>query len=225
MRHDLLGVTGQTADVRRTSPLHYVLRLASERVELTVTWRRRHNGAWKSNSSTLVVDGTPRELARDLADFARIWNDPDVLSRPNGRSEIPELTPVSDETQLPDTVRRALDAMRESARRKSGDDSVNVFAAATDHGYIIQIAGSQATVHLQFTPARRSPGSWTLDPRHSFRVYDTNGMDTTNRFAGNLMSAMAALFGVGAAPAVLTQIGQASVTNSVQTRRHAVIRN
>ncbi|MFE7332309.1 hypothetical protein ACFU8W_47155 [Streptomyces sp. NPDC057565] len=226
MRDDLLEATGQTAEVHRTSPLHYVLRLASERVDLTITWRRHHSGAWRWNTSTLTVDGTPWELARDFDDFVCIWNDPEVLSRPGSRSEIPELTPVSDEAQLPDVVRRALDNMREAVRRK-GTGSVNAFAAATESGYTVQISGPKGTLHLHYTPSRRSPGTWTLAPSHAFRMYDTNGMDCTSKFGGNLMTVMADMFGLSAAPAVPGQTGharQASVNNSVQVRRHTVIR-
>ncbi|TLS46021.1 hypothetical protein FE633_10720 [Streptomyces montanus] len=227
MRDDLLEATGQTADIRRTSPLHYLLRLASERVELTVTWRRNHRGTWKWSTSTLTVDGTPRELARDFDDFVRIWNDPDVLSRPGGRSELPELTPVSDETQLPDRVRQTLDNTRDTARRKDTDSNINAFAAATDSGYTIQLSGPKGTLHIHYTPSRRTPGSWALAPRHPFRMYDTNGMDRTSKFGGDLSTAMADMFGLSAAPAVPGQTGhtrQASVTNSVQVRRHTVIR-
>lgn len=44
MRDDLREATGQTAEIRRTSPPHYLLVLTSERVELTITWRRNHSG-------------------------------------------------------------------------------------------------------------------------------------------------------------------------------------
>ncbi|MEU5242228.1 hypothetical protein ACH4UR_37230 [Streptomyces lydicus] len=227
MREELLEATKQIAEIRRTTPLHYELRLASERVDLTIIWRRHYSGAWRWNTSTLTVDGTPRERARDFDDFVRIWTDPDVLSRPNGRSEIPDLTPMSDETQLPDMVRRALDTMRDSARRKGTDSTINAFAAATDSGYTIQMSGPKGTLHLNFKPARRSPESWTLAPRHAFQVFDANGMDCTSKFRGNLMSAMTDMFGFSAVPAARGKAGharQASVTNSVQVRRHTVIR-
>jgi hypothetical protein len=227
MRRNLCEATGQTAEVRRISPLHYLLVLPSERVELTITWRRNHRGSWKWNSSTLTVDGTSRELARDFDDFVRIWKDPDVLSRPDGRSEIPALTPVEDETQLPDMVRQALDRMRNSAERKGGEGNVRVFAAATDTGYTVQVSGPKGTLHLHYTPCRHSPGAWTLAQRDGFRMFDKNGMDSTKKFAGNLMAALADMFGISSAPTVPGQTGQArqaSVSNSVLVRRHSVIR-
>ncbi|MFE9252839.1 hypothetical protein [Streptomyces sp. NPDC007088] len=227
LRDELREATGQNADVRRTSPLHYLLVLTSERVELTITWRRNYRGFWKWNNSTLTVDGTPRELARDFDDFVHIWKDPDVLSRPDGRSEIPALTPVEDETQLPDTVRQPLDRMRKSAQRKAGEGNVRAFAAATDTGYTIQLAGPKGTLHLHYRPARRAYESWVLAPRNGFAMFDLNGMDSTKKFAGNLMVALADMFGISAAPDVPGQTGharQATVSNSVRARRHAVIR-
>lgn len=200
MRHDLREATGQTADIRRTSPLHYLLVLTSERVELTITWRRNHRGSWKWNNSTLTVDGTARELARDFDDFVHIWKDPDVLSRPGGRSEIPALTPVEDETQLPGTVRQALDRMRKSAERKAADANVRAIAAATDTGYTIEVTGPKGTLHLHYTPFRDSADTWVLDRRGGLRMFDVNGMDRTKKFAGNLMAALADMFGLGAAP-------------------------
>ncbi|MFJ5952627.1 hypothetical protein [Streptomyces noursei] len=226
-RHELREATGQTAEVQRTSPLHYLLVLTSKRVELTLTWRRNYRGSWKWNSSTLTVDGTPRELARDLDDFARIWKDPDVLSRPGGRSEVPALTPVADEAQLPSMVRRSLDRMRSHAERKTSDGSVQIIAAATGTGYTIELAGLRGTIHLRYAPRRRPAGAWDLDERNGFRAFDANGMDATKKFAGNVMAALADLFGLGAAPAVPGQTGQArqaSVNNSVRARRHSVIR-
>ncbi|MFH0245961.1 hypothetical protein ACGRHY_26900 [Streptomyces sp. HK10] len=226
-RNELREATGQTAEIQRTSPLHYRLVLTSERVELTLTWRRNYRGSWKWNNSTLTVDGTARELARDLDDFTRIWKDPDVLSRPGARSEVPSLTPVADEAQLPGMVRRSLDRMRSHAERKANDGSVQVIAAATDTGYTIELASPRGTLHLRYAPRRRPAGAWDLDERNGFQVFDANGMDTTKKFAGNLMAALADLFGLGAAPAVPGQTGQArqaSVNNSVRVRRHSVIR-
>lgn len=226
-RHELREATGQTAEIQRTSPLHYLLVLTSERVELTLTWRRNYRGSWKWNSSTLTVDGTPRDLARDLDDFARIWKDPDVLSRPGGRSEVPALTPVADEAQLPGMVRQSLDRMRSHAERKASDGSVQVIAAETDTGYTIELASPRGTLHLRYAPRRRPAGAWDLDKRNGFRMFDANGMDATKKFAGNVMAALADLFGLGAAPAVPGQTGQArqaSVNNSVRVRRHSVIR-
>ncbi|MGC5263911.1 hypothetical protein ACPXCO_23110 [Streptomyces cyaneofuscatus] len=227
MRHDLWEATGQTADIQRTSPLHYLLLLTSERVELTITWRRNYRGSWKWNNSTLTVDGTPREIARDFEDFVRIWKDPDVLYRPGGRSEIPALTPVEDETQLPGGVRKALDRMRRNAERKASDGSVRAIAATTDSGYTIELAGPKGTLHLHYTPCRRLAGAWVLAERGGFQMFDANGMDSTKKFAGNLMAALADMFGLGTAPAVPGQTGharQTAVNNSVRARRHSVIR-
>ncbi|WP_030895432.1 hypothetical protein [Streptomyces sp. NRRL F-5053] len=224
-RHELREATGQTPDIQRTSPLHYLLVLTSDRVALTLTWRRNYRGSWKLNNSTLTVDGTPRELARDLDDFVRIWNDPDVLSRPGGRSEIPALAPVADETQLPDAVRRSLDRMRRQAERKAVD--VHIMAAATDTGYTIELADTTSTLHLHFSPRSRPAGAWDLDKRNGFSLFDANGMETTQEFTGNIMAALSDMFGLNAAPDVPGQTGhtrQAQVSNSVRARRHSVIR-
>ncbi|MCQ1580396.1 hypothetical protein [Streptomyces parvus] len=227
VRHDLWEATGQDAYVERTSPLHYLLILTSERVELTITWRRNYRGDWKWNNSTLTVDGMPRELARDLDDFVHIWKDPDVLSRPGGRSEIPALAPVDDETQLPSIVRQTLDRMRKNAERKASDGSVRAIAAATGTGYTIEVAGPKGTLHLHYRPSQRFAGVWALAERDGFRMFDANGMDRTKKFAGNLMAALADVFGLGTAPAVPGQTGharQTAVNNSVRVRRHSVIR-
>ncbi|MEU9420972.1 hypothetical protein [Streptomyces sp. NPDC048272] len=224
MRKDLEASTGQTPGVRRTSPLYYQLRLTSERVDLTITWRRRHNGSWKRNTSTLTVDGIERPPARGLDDFTRIWNDPDVFTRPNGRSEVPELRPVSDEAELPDVVRGILDKLR-SAPRVNGN--IETLAAATDDGYTVELTGPKGTLHLHFVRTRGAADSWGLPSRRAFRIFDTDGTDTTSKFAGDLKAAMKAMFGLDAAPAVPGQTGharQARVTNSVQVRSHAVIR-
>ncbi|WP_327309705.1 hypothetical protein OG730_42455 (plasmid) [Streptomyces sp. NBC_01298] len=227
LRNRLKNETRQSADIHRTSPQHYRLALASERVALTVTWRRNHRGAWKWNHSTLTVDGTPRELARDFKDFMHIWNDPDVLSRPGGRSEVPTLTPINDETQLPHAVRQILDRIRNAAERKTDNGTIDVLAAATDAGYTIQVTGPKGTVHMHYVPCRHTPGSWTLAARHAFQIYDTNGMERTKRFAGSLAAALADMFGINAAPAVPLRTGherQASKSNAVLVRRHSVIR-
>ncbi|MFD6334880.1 hypothetical protein ACFWGI_35625 [Streptomyces niveus] len=228
MQDKLQHATGHTPSIRRTDPLHYVLRLTNERVELTFTWRRHHSGRWKRNSSTLTVDGTPREVARDFDDFVGIFKDPDVLSRTGGRSEIPDLTPAEDEAQLPGQIRQILDNVRRGIKRKGLDATIHALAAATDTGYTLQITGPKGTLQLNYVPTPRPAGTWTLAPRHGFRVYDANGLDLSAQFAGDLKAAMAGLFGLDSAPAVPGQTGrprQASVSNSVQVRRYSVYRN
>ncbi|MET8682541.1 hypothetical protein ABZW18_34595 [Streptomyces sp. NPDC004647] len=212
--------TGQQPRITRTSPLHFLLTLTNDRVCLTITWRRDGQGAWKWKHSTLAVDGKDRELARDYDDFIRIWNDPDQADAPPPVAALPALTPLEDESVLPGVIQRTLRSVRAA-------EDAQVTVAASERGYTLQVTGPSSTMRINYVKGGRTDYSWGPDPRNPFQVYDAYGVERTEHFSRDLNTALAQILGTASAPTVPSQLGNprsSSVQNSVQVRRHSVIR-
>lgn len=224
MTDRLTADTGQAPTITRTSPLHYHLELANERVTLTITWRRNPAGKWKWKNSTLAIDGKQRAIAKDYDDFIRIWNTPNEADAKPTPTVLPALTPVPDTEELPSEITAVRDAV---TNRTRNTEDATVYIARTDRGYTLVADSSKGHVRIHYV-TRRNGNTWWLDPHQPFQVLDEDRVDKTIEFAGDLQAALAHVFGTSVPlPAGSPKAGgprAAAVSNSVTVRRATVIR-
>ena len=226
MADDLTRDTGTTPTLTRTGPLHYLLALTSDRVALTITYRRNARGRWAWNASTLHIDNQPHALAKGYSDFLRIWHNPDQANTPQGKpANHPTLTPVPDGTELPPVIALLADRLA----NRPDNDTLTTYAAATPDGYTFVVTGPRGRIDINYTQRGTTDWGWALDPRQPFLMSNADGHDISDQFAGDIEAALKHFLNAPTTEPVTTpRIGQqtrrAAATNSVTVRRHAVIR-
>lgn len=199
--------------IEQPAPNRWRVVLASDRVEITVSFRGK---AGRRDGSTLTVDGTSWPLPEHADDSMRIFRDPDLLT---GDGTVPPI-PASDIADAPPAVRQLHGVL---ARRIPGD-LVRAGYDPDQHRWIIGLSVPNVELRLFLTRAGRL---WGMDPIRPFQVI-VNGEDLTARANGDLAEAIAltaeglpSAGGQGTSP---VRQAAAKRSNAVETRRQVVIR-
>jgi hypothetical protein len=90
--------TGHRPDVERFDNV-WRITMRNDRVLMTMDWRRGRSRNWpkQRTHSTLVIDGVPCTLARDIHHFAVLWKDPGLAGQdPDEIAPIPGKKPRAD---------------------------------------------------------------------------------------------------------------------------------
>lgn len=199
----------------------WTLIVASERVTATATYQRQGKGRVKWVSGSLTVDGEDRPLARTYNQLARILHDPDSAQHAATASS-PRLPPLITTADAPPLV---------SSHYHQTVTAIGGHAEIQLHGtrnrWTIALNSPQATLRVHYRRIRRgSPIGY--DPRQPFHII-INGEDRTHEAAGDLTRAIRlASVALSTHADNLTPSGAPSAaarSNSVEIRRHSVMRN
>ncbi len=195
--------------VKQTSKNTWQVTAASDRVRVTVDFRRRPGGQPKWAASTLTVDGKPRELANGRKHLAYIFRNPD------GTHEVTPMPPHAPVEEAPVLVQQHYRSLTSQA----GPDLVQV-GRRDDGTWVFGIDGQDRSLRLSFA---RKGIDFFLEVE---LVVD--GVNRSFEVGNDLAAAMRVFSGNGSAspeaPASTGAPTPAARVNSVETRRATVIR-
>lgn len=214
------AAVGLTPAVERDGD-SWTLIVASDRVTATATYQRKGKGHVKWVNGSLTVDGEDRPLARTYNQLARILHDPDRAQRAVTASS-PPLPPLITPADAPPLVSSHY---HQTVTAIGGRAEIRLHG--TRNRWIIALTSPRATLRVHYRRIRRgSPIGY--DPRQPFHII-INGEDRTDEAAGDLTRAIrlasAALRTPADNVAPSGAPAAAARCNSVEIRRHSVMRN
>lgn len=187
----------------------WLVAVATERVEITVTFARARSGQTGQTGSTLSVDGTPRELANNYTQLAWIFANPDGTR---------DLGPLPEAVPMEDAPRIVRDEFGLFARHLPPE----YLRLGRNEGgqWVIAISMPQAEFRMRY---QRKGKGW-----RTYTDLVLDGVDRTHEFAGDIKKIIAALLGSTAdspaAPPSTGSVAPSTRANSVEVRRATVIR-
>lgn len=205
---DAVRAVGLEPAVEQVTDRLWRVSVVTDRVLATADYKRSSKRRWYWSGGGLWVDGVPRALVEDMAQLARLVADPDGTRV--------EVSPVP-------------------APRKPGEAP-----AVVQQAYWLLVRKFGSSVSLGCDGAQWVTG---LDlPRGSFRIryrraqrgWDfalelvIDGVDRSDEVRSSISAAMALLLAPGEGPETPSVMGEPSGgarSNSVEERRHSVIRN
>lgn len=210
---DELTNAGLDPQVEQRHARFWRITVTSDRVTVTVDFRRNPAGQLKWAGSTLTVDGEDRPLARDAAHLADIFHDPDA------QTAAPAMPPAAPVAAAPPAVQHQYRVLV----AKCGQGMVSL--GRQGHDWLIGLDNDDAATRIRFS---RLGGTQKKRYWMSGIVLVIGGVDYTRQVGNDLSEALRLLGGAGQ-PEAPQSTGAPDThgprSNAVETRRATVIRN